>query len=93
VFVSQPVAAALIRRVASVAGERTVANGTLLTRREREIVRLIGDGLSNKEIARSLQIELATVKNHVHNVLEKLHVGSRTAAVAAARASGELDRI
>jgi len=72
---------------------RTVANGTLLTRREREIVRLIGDGLSNKEIARSLQIELATVKNHVHNVLEKLHVGSRTAAVAAARASGELDRI
>ena len=59
VLVSEPVAAALIRRVASVAGERTVANGTLLTRREREIVRLIGDGLSNKEIASSLQIELA----------------------------------
>jgi DNA-binding NarL/FixJ family response regulator len=93
VLVPQSVAAALIRRVASVAGERTVANGTLLTRREREIVRLIGDGLSNKEIARSLQIELATVKNHVHNVLEKLRVSSRTAAVAAARARGELDRI
>ncbi len=93
VFVSQPVAAALIRRVASVAGERTVANGTLLTRREREIVRLIGDGLSNKEIARSLQIELATVKNHVHNILEKLRVNRRTDAVAAARARGELNRI
>ncbi len=93
VLVSQPVAAALIRRVASVAGERTVANGTLLTRREREIVRLIGDGLSNKEVARSLHIELATVKNHVHNILEKLRVSSRTAAVAAARARGELDRI
>jgi two-component system nitrate/nitrite response regulator NarL len=93
VLVSQPVAAALIRRVASVAGERTVANGTLLTRREREIVRLVGQGLSNKAIASSLQIELATVKNHVHNILEKLRVTSRTAAVAAARARGELDRV
>ena len=43
-----------------------------LTRREREVVALIGEGLSNKEIARRLQIELATVKNHVHNILEKL---------------------
>ena len=33
---------------------------------------LIADGLSNKEIARSLHIEVATVKNHVHNILEKL---------------------
>jgi DNA-binding NarL/FixJ family response regulator len=84
-LVSEPVAAALIRRVASVAGERTVANGTLLTRREREIVRLIGDGLSNKEIATSLQIELATVKNHVHNILEKLHVARRGEAAARLR--------
>jgi DNA-binding NarL/FixJ family response regulator len=43
-----------------------------LTRREREVVALIGEGLSNKEIGRRLQIELATVKNHVHNILEKL---------------------
>ena len=56
-------------------------------------MRLIGEGLSNKEIASSLQIELATVKNHVHNILEKLRVSSRTAAVAAARARGELDRV
>jgi two-component system nitrate/nitrite response regulator NarL len=92
-FVSRPAAAALMRRVASVAGEHKVANGTLLTRREREILRLIGEGLSNKAIASTLRIELATVKNHVHNILEKLRVGSRTAAVAAARARGELNRI
>ncbi len=61
-----------------------------LTRREREIVRLIGDGLSNKEIASALHIELATVKNHVHNILEKLSVGNRTEAVHVARARGEL---
>ena len=91
-FVSRPAAAALMRRVASVAGEHKVA-GTLLTRREREILRLVGEGLSNKAIASTLRIELATVKNHVHNILEKLRVGSRTAAVAAARARGELNRI
>jgi DNA-binding NarL/FixJ family response regulator len=93
VLVSKPIAGALIRRVASVAGEPRATNGTLLTRREREILLLIGDGLSNKAIASSLQIELATVKNHVHTILEKLRVVSRTAAVAAARARGELDRI
>jgi DNA-binding CsgD family transcriptional regulator len=75
-----------MRRVASVAGEHKVANGTLLTRREREILRLIGDGLSNKEIASTLRIELATVKNHVHNILEKLRVGSRRGGRGRARA-------
>ena len=49
--------------------------------------------LEQGDRASSLQIELATVKNHVHNILEKLRVSSRTAAVAAARARGELDRV
>jgi DNA-binding NarL/FixJ family response regulator len=56
-----------------------------LTRREREIVRLIDRDLSNKEIAHELGIEVATVKNHVHNVLEKLGVHRR---VEAARLAG-----
>jgi DNA-binding NarL/FixJ family response regulator len=90
---SPAVAAALLRRVASLSGERKPGEGPTLTRREREIVHLIGDGFSNKEIARSLGIEVATVKNHVHNILEKLGVGRRTDAVAAARALGELERI
>jgi len=93
VLATPAVTAALLRRVASVAGERGLRERPLLTRRERQVVRLIGDGLSNKEIAGALQIELATVKNHVHNVLEKLRVDRRAQAVAAARARGELERI
>jgi two-component system, NarL family, nitrate/nitrite response regulator NarL len=48
-----------------------------LTLRESEIARLVGDGLSNKQIARSLGIQSATVKNHVHNILSKLRMRRR----------------
>jgi DNA-binding CsgD family transcriptional regulator len=61
-----------------------------LTQREHEVVALIDRGLSNKQIARELQIELATVKNHVHSALEKLHVERRGAAAAAMRPHAEL---
>ncbi len=50
---------------------------TCLTLREQEIFRLIQDGLSNKEIASRLRIAPATVKNHVHHLLEKLKVRNR----------------
>ena len=53
-----------------------------LTLREREIVVLIDQGCSNKDIARRLGIEVATVKNHVHNILEKLHARRRSEAAA-----------
>lgn len=53
-----------------------------LTRREKQILGLMTDGLSNKEIARVLVIEVSTVKNHVHNILVKLEVHSRIQAVA-----------
>ena len=53
---------------------------TCLTRREAEIVRLIDEGLSNKEIANRLHIEVSTVKNHVHNILDKLHLHNRYSA-------------
>lgn len=52
-----------------------------LTRRETEIARLIDEGLSNKEIADRLHIELSTVKNHVHNILDKLQLRDRYSAV------------
>jgi two-component system nitrate/nitrite response regulator NarL len=48
-----------------------------LTRREREIIKLISEGLSNKEIAQQLNIATFTVKSHVHNILEKLDLRSR----------------
>jgi DNA-binding NarL/FixJ family response regulator len=53
-----------------------------LTEREREILGLVGEGLANKEIARRLQIELPTVKSHIHSILKKLGVNSRTEAAA-----------
>lgn len=58
-----------------------VCNGASLTRREIEIVRLIDEGLSNKEIATRLNIGISTVKNHVHNILDKLQLHNRYSAV------------
>ncbi len=52
-----------------------------LTRREQQIAALLSEGLSNKEIARELCIEVSTVKNHVHNLLVKLEVSNRGQAV------------
>jgi DNA-binding NarL/FixJ family response regulator len=59
-----------------------------LTRREHEILALIEHGCSNKEIAVRLCIELQTVKNHVHNILEKLQLHSRREAARRAREWG-----
>lgn len=80
---SPRIAAALVRRVAALAAERETHDpATRLTSREREVVSLIEQGLSNKEIARRLSIELSTAKNHVHNILEKLGAKRRAEAVA-----------
>jgi two-component system, NarL family, nitrate/nitrite response regulator NarL len=84
---SPRVAAMLLRRVGAMGNGHALAEGCEpLTLREREIVELINDGLSNKEIAQHLCIELSTVKNHVHHVLEKLQVRRRGEAAAWLRA-------
>ena len=87
---SPRLAATLLHRVATLAQERH-SPGPLdsLTVRERQIVDLLGDGLSNKEIARGLQIEVTTVKNHVHHILEKLQVARRADAATFARRRGD----
>lgn len=54
----------------------------ILTRRERQVIKMMAEGFSNKQIARNLTIEVSTVKNHVHNVLVKLDAKSRTQAVS-----------
>ena len=56
--------------------------GPALTRREIEILQLVADGLSNKEIGGRLSITEGTVKNHVHNALEKLQLENRIQAAA-----------
>jgi DNA-binding NarL/FixJ family response regulator len=80
----------LSRRRAMAALEQPV--GEELTRRERDVLRLLGRRLSNKEIARQLCLSPATVKNHVHSILAKLNVAGRQevfARLEAGRAVGE----
>jgi DNA-binding NarL/FixJ family response regulator len=80
---SPRMAAVLVRRVAVLAASRVPDQSAHLTPREQQVVALIVDGLSNRQIARRLSIEIATVKNHVHNILGKLAARSRKEVAAA----------
>jgi DNA-binding NarL/FixJ family response regulator len=76
------VVTSLLRRIALGARRRPERGADfslpMLTRRERQAAELIRGGLSDKEIARQLNISLATTKSHVHNLLGKLHVHRRS---------------
>jgi DNA-binding NarL/FixJ family response regulator len=63
--------------------------GVRLTQRERQVVDLIGEGLSNKDIAARLHVAVHTVKSHVHNVLEKLALHSRLEVAAFTRTTDD----
>ena len=83
---SPRVAALLARRVSSLSAQREPATvASSLTTREREIIHLVDDGLSNKEIASRLGIGLSTVKNHVHHILHKTRASRRSQAAARLR--------
>ena len=86
-LISPSIAAALMNQVAELA--QISAQYDLdpqaiveLTPRERDVLNLIGEGLTNQEIADRLVIEVGTVKNHVHNILSKLDVNSREEAAS-----------
>ncbi len=66
-------------------GQPRVLETEGLTERERQVIDLIGSGLSNKEIAARLHIAVHTVKSHVHNVLEKLALRTRLEVAAFTR--------
>ncbi|NJN99129.1 MAG: response regulator transcription factor [Anaerolineales bacterium] len=61
-----------------------------LSKREKEVLQLVARGVSNKEIAHTLQLSKGTVKIHVSNILAKLHMASRTEAAAWAIQAGLL---
>jgi DNA-binding NarL/FixJ family response regulator len=82
---SPRLAGALFRRLGTLAMQRPPAAIYGLTRRERQILDHLEQGMSNKEIARALRIGHATVKNHVHSILEKLQVRRRGEAAARLR--------
>lgn len=85
VFVSPEIAAAMMERLSDLAQmfaglENNLTDTTALTTRELEVLGLISKGYTNQQIAQNLVIEVGTVKNHVHNILEKLNVSSRAEA-------------
>jgi two-component system nitrate/nitrite response regulator NarL len=78
---SPKVAATLYHSIASA----SVEGGARLTSRELQVVELVNQGLSNKEISRHLSIEASTAKNHIQNIMQKLGVHRRGQAVAKLR--------
>jgi DNA-binding NarL/FixJ family response regulator len=90
-FCSPRIASLVFCRMSNLAqrvNELGTVTGAYLTKRESEIAGLIEHGLSNKEIAVRLHIEVSTVKNHVHNLLDKLQLHDRRSAVKHARTRG-----
>jgi two-component system nitrate/nitrite response regulator NarL len=85
--------AALVRRVGDLASGRDRAPARhVLTPRQAEVLGLIEQGLSNKQIAAQLSIELPTVKNHVHSILDRLEVSRRGQAASRVRVVGPAER-
>jgi two-component system, NarL family, nitrate/nitrite response regulator NarL len=85
--VSTQVAGAMMERLSSLARmfsafENKMDGDVHLTSRELEVLQCIGEGLTNQEIAARLVVEVGTVKNHVHNILEKLDVSNREEAAS-----------
>ena len=59
---------------------RATAKSNELTHRERQILHLVCEGLSNKEIGRRLKVTDGKIKVHLHNIFEKLRVSNRRSA-------------
>jgi DNA-binding NarL/FixJ family response regulator len=89
--ISRAMAAKILSEFASQTGPRTAESsetGELLTPREKEVLALVAAGSTNKEIALALTLTENTVKNHLRNILEKLHLENRTQAAAYALKHG-----
>jgi DNA-binding NarL/FixJ family response regulator len=85
--ISPQIASAMMERISQLAQmfsslDQGVTETAALTPREMDVLSLLGKGLTNQEIADRLVIEVGTVKNHVHNILNKLDVSSREKAAA-----------
>jgi len=70
--------------------EAQCASQKTLTPRQLQLVRLVAEGLTNKEIAANLNLSQFTVKNHLRRVMRQVEAASRHDAVDALRASGQL---
>ncbi len=81
------IAQRMIRQLSAVDAAKSTL-GDDLTQREVEVLKLIAEGLSNKQIGQQLAISEKTVKNHINNILSKLHLYDRTQATLFAIRSG-----
>jgi len=87
--ISPPVASRLLGEFRKRPWRETAQTaGSELTQREKEVLQFVASGLSNAEIAGRLYIVEGTVKNHLHNILEKLHLQNRVQAAAFAIRQG-----
>jgi DNA-binding NarL/FixJ family response regulator len=75
---------------ALVDGDHAVGDGPLLSNRESEVLRLLADGLSNRDIAARMYVTVDTVKTHLGHIYRKLEVESRTHAIVVALQRGML---
>jgi LuxR family maltose regulon positive regulatory protein len=82
---------ARLLRVLAAEGERPGPGAALLTPREQEVLRLLSRGLPNRTIAERLVTSEATIKSHVHHLIDKLGVASRAEVLVRARELGELE--
>ena len=89
---SPRIAALLFRQMAFLSKAGSANSQPTPTYREHQVIDLIQRGMSNKEIAAALGIELTTVKNHVHHILAKLDVRRRSAVSAGLRQRERVDR-
>ena len=64
-----------------------------MTKREREVIGLIGEGLSNKEIGQRLRVSNFTIKSHIHNIMEKLALHTRLEVANYSYSAGSLKKI
>ena len=67
----------IIEKAVNESNSLKVIDAVKMTKRERQVIELVADGLTNKEIAQSLHLSTFTVKSHIHNILEKLALHTR----------------
>ncbi|WP_110953964.1 response regulator [Anaerosinus massiliensis] len=73
-------------------GQKQVVLDSRLSEREKEVLQLISQGLSNREISETLYISESTVKNHLRNILDKLHLQNRMQLIAFAYKNGMVEQ-
>jgi DNA-binding NarL/FixJ family response regulator len=74
-------------------GKIKLKEAVRMTKREHEVIGLIGDGLSNKEIGYRLHVSTFTIKSHIHNIMEKLALHTRLEVAGYSYSSGALKKI